>query len=92
LVPCDGRWDQELLNALGGETLSATTMAERLTPDAVRINLIPTMPLHGAFWFGAHSGYTHARKVAVHAIRQTEGDPTTSRPQPYAPWSRPANR
>ncbi|MEV6444783.1 SAVED domain-containing protein [Amycolatopsis sp. NPDC051716] len=74
-LPGDGRWDQELVNALADETLSATTMAERLTPDAARINLVPTMPLHVAFWFGARLGYTHAREVAVHAIRQADGAP-----------------
>ncbi|HEX2285071.1 MAG TPA: SAVED domain-containing protein, partial [Mycobacterium sp.] len=74
-LPGDGRWDQQLVNALADETLSATMMAERLTPDAARINLIPTMPLHVAFWFGARLGYTHAREVAVHAIRQADGAP-----------------
>lgn len=74
-LPGDGRWDQELVNALADETLSATTMAERLTPDAARINLIPTMPLHVAFWLGARLGHTHAREVAVHAIRQADGTP-----------------
>ncbi|MFI9450223.1 SAVED domain-containing protein [Amycolatopsis sp. NPDC052450] len=74
-LPGDGAWDRELVDALADETLSATTMAERLTPDAVRINLIPTMPLHVAFWFGARLGYTHAREVVVHAIRQADGAP-----------------
>ncbi|HET6291374.1 MAG TPA: SAVED domain-containing protein [Amycolatopsis sp.] len=50
-------------------------MAERLTPEAVRITLIPTMPLHVAFWFGARLGYTHAREVVVHGIRQADGAP-----------------
>lgn len=71
----DGSWDRQLVDALADETLSAATLAERLTPDAVRINLIPTMPLHVAFWFGARLGYTHAREVVVHAIRQADGAP-----------------
>ncbi|MFF0578552.1 SAVED domain-containing protein [Streptosporangium saharense] len=74
-LPGDGVWDRQLVDALADETLSATTMAERLTPDAVQINLIPTMPLHVAFWFGARLGYTHAREVVVHAIRQADGTP-----------------
>lgn len=71
----DGVRDRELIDRLADETLAATMMAERLTPDAVRINLIPTMPLHMAFWFGARLGYTHARQVVVHAIRQGDGAP-----------------
>ncbi|MFJ8917800.1 SAVED domain-containing protein [Amycolatopsis sp. NPDC102389] len=71
----DGVWDRQLVDALADETLSATMMAERITPDAFRINLIPTMPLHVAFWFGARLGYTHAREVVVHAIRQADGAP-----------------
>jgi hypothetical protein len=74
-LPGEGIWDRSLVDDLADETLSATTMAERLTPDAARINLIPTMPLHVAFWFGARLGYTHAREVAVHAIRQADGAP-----------------
>jgi hypothetical protein len=74
-LPGDGIWDRQLVDSLADETLSATTMAERLTPDAVQINLIPTMPLHVAFWFGARLGYTHARDVVVHAIRQADGSP-----------------
>jgi hypothetical protein len=67
------------VDLLADETLVATMMAERLTPDAARINLIPTMPLNAAFWFGARLGHTHAREVAVHAIRQADGSP------PYFP-------
>jgi hypothetical protein len=74
-LPGDGIWNRALVDQLADETLSATTMAERLTPDAARINLIPTMPLHVAFWFGAHLGHTHAREIAVHAIRQADGAP-----------------
>ncbi|HEY3469504.1 MAG TPA: SAVED domain-containing protein [Amycolatopsis sp.] len=74
-LPGDSAWTHHLVDALADETLSATTMAERLTPDAARINLIPTMPLHVAFWFGARLGYTHAREVVVHAIRQADGAP-----------------
>jgi SMODS-associated and fused to various effectors sensor domain len=71
----DGVWDRQLVDALADETLSAMTMAERLIPDAARINLIPTMPLHVAFWFGTRLGYTHAREVVVHDIRQADGAP-----------------
>lgn len=71
----DGNRDRQLVDALADETLSAVTVAERLTPDAVRINLIPTMPLHVAFWFGARLGHTHAREVVVHSIRQADGAP-----------------
>lgn len=72
-LPGDGAWDRELVDALADETLAAMTLAERLTPDAARINLIPTMPLHVAFWFGARLGYVHPREVVVHAIRQADG-------------------
>lgn len=78
-LPADRQWDRQLVEALADETLSAITIAERLTPDATRINLVPTMPLHVAFWFGARLGHTHAREVAVHAIRQASGHP------PYFP-------
>ncbi|MCO1575111.1 SAVED domain-containing protein [Crossiella sp. SN42] len=78
-LPGTGVWDCQLVDALADETLSAMTLAERLSPDAVRINLIPTMPLHVGFWFGARLGYTHARDVVVHAIRQADGAP------PYFP-------
>jgi hypothetical protein len=74
-LPTAGPWDVDVIAALADETLSAITMAEQLTPDAVRVNLIPTMPLHVAFWFGARLGYTHVREVAVHAICQGDGDP-----------------
>ncbi|NJP97102.1 SAVED domain-containing protein [Nonomuraea sp. FMUSA5-5] len=74
-LPGDGVWDRRQIDALADETLAAATMAERLTPDAVQINLIPTMPLHVAFWFGARLGYTHAREIVVHAIRQADGAP-----------------
>lgn len=72
----DGVGDLQLIDSLADETLSAMTMAERLTPDAARVNLIPTMPLHVAFWFGARLGHTHAREVMVHTIRQADGNPT----------------
>lgn len=70
-----GGWNQALVGALADETLSAMTLAERLTPDAGQINLIPTMPLNVAFWFGSRLGYTHAREVVVHALRQANGTP-----------------
>jgi hypothetical protein len=74
-LPKGNVWDRQMVDALADEALSAMTMAERLTPDAVSINLIPTMPLHVAFWFGTRLGYTHAREVVVHSIRQADGAP-----------------
>lgn len=74
-LPRGGIWDQDMVDDLAEETLTAMTMAERLTPDAARINIIPTMPLHVAFRFGARLGYTHAREVVVHSIRQVDGSP-----------------
>ncbi|MFD1238205.1 SAVED domain-containing protein [Pseudonocardia benzenivorans] len=74
-----GEWDRGVVDALADETLTAITLAERLTPDAAQVNLIPTMPLHVAFWYGARLGYTHSRNVVVHAIRQADGAP------PYFP-------
>jgi hypothetical protein len=71
----DGVRDRQLIDALVDETLFASTIAERLSPDAVRVNLIPIMPLHVAFWLGAGLGYTHAREIAVHSIRQADGAP-----------------
>lgn len=68
-------WPREGIDALADETLTAVTMAERLTAGATRINLIPTMPLHTGFRFGARIGHTHAREIAVHAIRQADGAP-----------------
>ncbi|MCP2331671.1 SAVED domain-containing protein [Actinoalloteichus caeruleus] len=72
-LPADSLWDQPRVEALADETMTAIRMAENLTPDATRINLIPTMPLHVAFWFGARLGQTHAREIVVHAIRQSDG-------------------
>src|SRR5690606_10749087 len=67
-----------LIEDLADETLTTITIAERLSPGAARINLIPTMPLHVAFYFGARMRQTHAREIVVHAMRQG-GDP------PYFP-------
>jgi hypothetical protein len=72
-LPVVGRWERKLVDALADETMAAATLAAQLTPDATRINLIPTMPLHAAFWFGARLGHTHAREISVHAIRQADG-------------------
>lgn len=74
-LPQDRSWDRAIVDGLADETLTATALAERLTPDAARVNLIPTMPLHVAFWFGARLGYTHARDVVVHSILQGDGAP-----------------
>jgi hypothetical protein len=67
--------DRELVDLLAEETLRATTIAERLAPDAAHVSVIPTMPLHVAFWLGARLGYTHAQHVAVHELRQDTGSP-----------------
>ncbi|SNY25348.1 hypothetical protein SAMN05421748_102321 [Paractinoplanes atraurantiacus] len=67
--------DRELVDLLAEETLRATTIAERLAPEAAHVNLIPTMPLHVAFWLGARLGHTHAQHVAVHELRQNNGSP-----------------
>ncbi|PRX05144.1 UNVERIFIED_ORG: hypothetical protein CLV66_10528 [Actinomadura viridilutea] len=75
-LPDDLADSSQLVDALAEETLAAITMAERLTPGASRINLIPTMPLHIAFWFGAKLGHSHARQISVHAIRERDGEPS----------------
>ncbi|MFG1694139.1 SAVED domain-containing protein [Nonomuraea sp. NPDC049309] len=64
-----------LVEDLADETLTSITIAERLSPGAARINLIPTMPLHVAFYFGARLGQTHSREIVVHAIR-LDGNPS----------------
>ncbi|MEO3807200.1 SAVED domain-containing protein [Nonomuraea sp. B1E8] len=71
-----GHQARELVEALADETLTTITIAERLSPDAARINLIPTMPLHVAFYFGARMRQTHAREIVVHAIRLNDGNPS----------------
>ncbi len=67
--------NRELVDLLAEETLRATMIAERLAPEAAHVNLIPTMPLHVAFWLGARLGHTHAQHVAVHELRQDTGSP-----------------
>ncbi len=63
-----------VITELADETLTAMSLAERLTPDATRFNLIPTMPLHAAFWFGMRLGHTHARDIRVYQVHQGNGD------------------
>ncbi|GGP14101.1 SAVED domain-containing protein [Nonomuraea glycinis] len=70
-----GHQTRALIEGLADETLTTITIAERLSPDAARINLIPTMPLHIAFYFGARMRQTHAREIVVHAIR-LDGNPS----------------
>ncbi|MFV2096626.1 SAVED domain-containing protein [Micromonospora sp. LOL_013] len=67
--------DKSRVEELADETFNALMLAQRLTPEATRVNLIPTMPLHLAFWFGARLGHTHSREVRVHAVRQADGSP-----------------
>jgi hypothetical protein len=67
--------DRFIVARLADETLVAAMMAERLTPDAARINLVPTMPLHVGFCYGARLGFMHAREIAVHSVRQANGGP-----------------
>lgn len=69
-----GHHAKALIEDLADETLTAITIAERLSPGAARINLIPTMPLHIAFYFGARMRQTHAREIVVHALR-LDGNP-----------------
>ncbi|MFF0771838.1 SAVED domain-containing protein [Nonomuraea wenchangensis] len=70
-----GQRAKALIEDLADETLNAITIAERLSPGAARINLIPTMPLHIAFYFGARMRQTHSREIVVHAIH-LDGDPS----------------
>lgn len=74
-LPAGQRWACDAIDALAEQTVTAAALAERLSPDAAQINLIPTMPLHVGFRFGARLGYTHAREVVVHSIRQADGAP-----------------
>lgn len=65
-----------LIDALADETLAAIAMAERLTPDATQFHLIPTMPLHAGFWFGARLGHNHSRDIRIHQILTSTGEHT----------------
>ncbi|TYB45557.1 SAVED domain-containing protein [Actinomadura chibensis] len=69
-------WPKEGVDALADETLAAAGLAERLVSGAVRINVIPTMPLPVGFRFGARIGHTHPREITVHAVRQRDGSPS----------------
>lgn len=68
-------WGRVPINDLVEETLTAISMAERLAPDASRVNLIPVMSPHLAFWFGARMGCSHAREVSLLAARLGSGAP-----------------
>ena len=72
----DARWGTEQVDALADEVLTAMALAAKLTPDAARVCLVPTLPLHVAFRLGAQLGYTHSRLTVVFAIRQGQGGPT----------------
>jgi hypothetical protein len=75
-LPANGTTPRELLDALAERTIEAMAMAEQLSPDAVGVDLIPTMRLHVAFWYGARIGHTHVRGVMVHERLQGNGDPS----------------
>ncbi|MEU8305913.1 SAVED domain-containing protein [Actinomadura sp. NPDC048955] len=75
-LPPDGTASRELIDALGDRTIEAMAIAEQLLPDAVGVDLIPTMRLHVAFWYGARLGHTHARGVMVHELLQGNGNPS----------------
>lgn len=74
-LPDVDSWSGGAINDLVEETLSAIAMAERLTPDASRVNLIPVMAPHLAFWFGARIGFSHSREVSLLAPRRGGGVP-----------------
>ncbi|MGC4989856.1 SAVED domain-containing protein [Nocardia salmonicida] len=74
-LPDDQTQRLVLMEALVEETIQAIITAQRLTPDAARINLIPTMRLQIAFWYGARLGHTHSREIAVYSVRQSSGNP-----------------
>jgi hypothetical protein len=66
---------QHTTDEIAAWTVRTMRLAEGIAPPRSAIALIPTMPLHAAFRFGARLGYTHARQVTVHALRQQDGDP-----------------
>ncbi|MFG1859037.1 SAVED domain-containing protein [Actinomadura geliboluensis] len=76
LLPANGAASRELVDALGDRTIEAMAMAEQLLPDAVGVDLIPTMRLNVAFWYGTRLGHTHARGVMVHQLLQANGGPS----------------
>ncbi|MGH3623202.1 MAG: SAVED domain-containing protein [Sciscionella sp.] len=60
--------DAEVVDGLAEATHTAVVFARRLTTDNARVDLVPTMPLHAAFRFGARLGYTHTTEIIVHAL------------------------
>ncbi|WP_424187678.1 SAVED domain-containing protein [Actinokineospora sp. G85] len=70
------RWEVGQVDALAEEVLTATALAARLTPDAARVCVVPTLPLHVAFRLGAQLGHTHSRLTMVFALKQGKGGPT----------------
>ncbi|MGW0359273.1 SAVED domain-containing protein [Nocardia nova] len=70
------RPDRALIEALADTTLEAIAMAERLSPDATQFHLVPTMPLHAGFWFGARLGNAHARDIRIHQLLRGNGERT----------------
>ncbi|MFI7524010.1 SAVED domain-containing protein [Nocardia salmonicida] len=74
-LPVDTARRVELMTQLVEETQHAIATADRLTPHAARVNVIATMRLHIAFWFGARIGHTHSRETAIFSLRQGNGTP-----------------
>lgn len=74
-LPADPAQAMRLMTTLVSETMQAISMAAHITPDAARVNVIPTMRLHHAFWYGAQLGSTHAREVAIYSLKQGTGTP-----------------
>lgn len=71
----DAPWPVAAVDAIADETSAAVTMARRLTGEARRVDLIPTMPLPAAFRFGARLGHTHGSEIVVHAVQQESDEP-----------------
>ncbi|GAA2162049.1 SAVED domain-containing protein [Actinomadura napierensis] len=75
-LPTGGTAPGHLIEALADRTIEAMAMAEQLSPNAIQIDLIPTMRLHAAFWYGARLGHTHSRSVMVHEPSHTGDTPS----------------
>ncbi|MFF0520678.1 SAVED domain-containing protein [Actinomadura nitritigenes] len=75
-LPASGTAPRELVDALADRTIEAMAMTEQLSPDAVGVDLVPTMRLHVAFGYGARLGHNHARGVTVHELRRDDGHPS----------------
>lgn len=75
-LPAGGGTAPELVQSLADQTIEAITLAEQLSPNAVQINLFPTMRLHVAFRYGARLGQTHTRGVMVYEPHHDNGAPS----------------